>query len=256
MGRTKDRLLDPQQPAVRRYQDVVVGSRSLGALARYELATTLLGPIPGAAGLALRKRFYRGLFAAVGRGTVFGRSLALRHPCQIALGDAVVIDDDGVLDGGSDDEIGIRIGHRVLLARGVNLAAKGGQITIGSDIGMGVYSTIHAGPGSPVSIGDHTVIAPYSYIVSGGQYRTDRTDVPIALQGLESRGGIRIGPNCWLGARATILDGVTVGRDAIVAAGAVVTKDVPSFAIVGGVPARILRVRSPAEAAKDQPCHA
>lgn len=256
MGRTMDRVLNAEEPPMRRYQDVIVGSRGLGALLSYEFLTTLLGPLPGAVGLALRKRFYRRLFASIGRGVVFGRGLAVRHPGQISLGDHVAVDDYGVLDGSSTDELGLRIGDRVLLARGVVLAAKGGQITLGSDIGMGVYSIIHAGPGSPVSIGDRTVIAPYAYIVSGGQYRTDRTDIPIALQGLESRGGIRIGPNCWLGARATVLDGVTIGRDAIIAAGAVVTKDVPDFAIVGGVPARILRIRTPTDSMKDAPCPA
>lgn len=54
---------------------------------------------------------------------------------------------------------------------------------------------------------------------------------------------IKIGHDVWIGARVTILDGITIGNGAIIAAGAVVTKDVPSYAIVGGVPARIIRYR-------------
>lgn len=54
---------------------------------------------------------------------------------------------------------------------------------------------------------------------------------------------IKIGNDVWIGARAIILDGVTIGDGAIVAAGAVVTKDVPDYAVVGGVPAKILRYR-------------
>lgn len=54
---------------------------------------------------------------------------------------------------------------------------------------------------------------------------------------------IKIGNDVWIGARAIILDGVTIGDGAIVAAGAVVTKDVPDYAVVGGVPAKVLRYR-------------
>lgn len=54
---------------------------------------------------------------------------------------------------------------------------------------------------------------------------------------------VRIGNDVWIGARAIILDGVTIGDGAIIAAGAVVTKDVPNYAIVGGVPAKVLRYR-------------
>lgn len=54
---------------------------------------------------------------------------------------------------------------------------------------------------------------------------------------------IKIGNDVWIGARAIILDGVAIGDGAIVGAGAVVTRDVPSYAVVGGVPARVLRYR-------------
>lgn len=52
---------------------------------------------------------------------------------------------------------------------------------------------------------------------------------------------VKIGKNVWVGAHATILPGVTVGDNAVIAAGAVVTKDVPAFAVVGGVPAKIIK---------------
>lgn len=59
----------------------------------------------------------------------------------------------------------------------------------------------------------------------------------------EKRISVKIGNDAWIGARATILEGVTIGDGAIVAAGAIVTKDIPPYAIVGGVPAKIIRYR-------------
>jgi len=72
-----------------------------------------------------------------------------------------------------------------------------------------------------------------------------RTDVPIDAQGV-TRQGIVIEDDCWLGGGATILAGVRVGRGAVVAAGAIVTRDVPPYAIVAGVPARVVRMRGEA----------
>ena len=57
------------------------------------------------------------------------------------------------------------------------------------------------------------------------------------------KGGIIIGDDVWIGYRATILDGVTIGQGAVVAAGAVVTKNVPPYAVVAGIPARVVRKR-------------
>jgi acetyltransferase-like isoleucine patch superfamily enzyme len=70
----------------------------------------------------------------------------------------------------------------------------------------------------------------------------DRTDIPMRLQGVD-RKFIRIEDDVWLGTNSVILAGVTVGRGAIVSAGSVVTKDVPQYAIVGGVPAKVIRMR-------------
>ena len=65
---------------------------------------------------------------------------------------------------------------------------------------------------------------------------------PIRLQGV-SRQGIHIGPNCWVGAKVTVLDGVTIGEGSVVAAGAVVTKDIPPYSIAAGVPAKVIKRR-------------
>lgn len=92
-----------------------------------------------------------------------------------------------------------------------------------------------------VTICDHVVIGPEVMLVTstheygGPEHRAGRlTGAPIVLE-----------PGAWLGARCTILPGVTVGRGAVVAAGAVVHRDVPPNTLVGGVPARVLRELPP-----------
>jgi acetyltransferase-like isoleucine patch superfamily enzyme len=71
-----------------------------------------------------------------------------------------------------------------------------------------------------------------------------RVDIAIKAQGV-TRAGIVIEHDCWLGANCSILAGVRIGQGSIVATGAVVTRDVPPYSIVGGVPARIIKSRLP-----------
>ena len=74
-------------------------------------------------------------------------------------------------------------------------------------------------------------------------HRFDRTDIPMMEQGFEEERPVYIGNDVWIGDRALILPGVHVGDGSIIAAGAVVTKDVPPHSIVAGVPARKIRER-------------
>jgi acetyltransferase-like isoleucine patch superfamily enzyme len=101
---------------------------------------------------------------------------------------------------------------------------------------------ISAVAGNIIEIGDDVLIAPNTYI-GGVSYKFERTDIPISHQGKAPQGGIRIGENCWLGARVLVLDGVNIGHDSILAAGAVVTQDIPPFSIAMGVPAKVTKSR-------------
>jgi len=97
------------------------------------------------------------------------------------------------------------------------------------------------GSNESIEIGDDVLIAG-SVNIRDSNHLFDRTDIPIVAQGIRSA-PVRIGDGAWLAQGASILQGVTVGDHAIVAAGAVVNRDVPRGAIVGGVPARVLRMR-------------
>ena len=95
------------------------------------------------------------------------------------------------------------------------------------------------GGGGGVEIGDDTIIGSY-FSCHPESHVFDNPSIPIRLQGL-SRQGIRIGKGCWIGSEVTILDGVEIGDNSVVAAGAVVTKSFPENSIIGGVPARLIR---------------
>ena len=74
-------------------------------------------------------------------------------------------------------------------------------------------------------------------------HRFDRTDIPMMEQGFEEERPVYIGNDVWIGDRVLILPGVHIGDGSIIAAGAVVTKDVPLYSIAAGVPARKIRDR-------------
>ncbi|GAB5495358.1 MAG: hypothetical protein Phyf2KO_04380 [Phycisphaerales bacterium] len=242
MGAIKDSVVSSKGSALRKYQDAIVGTRSKGFLVRYELSTLLLMGVPGALGLLLRQKLCKGLFASCGKKPAFGSDLAFRHPRRIRIGDGVVVDDGCCFDANSDSDIGVDIGSRTMFGRGTRLSSKLGTITIGDDCGFGAGVTVHSSVGGSVTLGNKCIIAGHAYI-GGGQYHTESTEVAIVDQGHITNQHLVIGDGCWIGAGAVVVNGITIGNDAIIAAGAVVTKDVPPFAVVAGVPARVIKMR-------------
>lgn len=108
------------------------------------------------------------------------------------------------------------------------------NISIGDDVmfNRGATVTAHA----PIEIGDDCLIGPGA-VLHNGDHRFDQVDVPIRRQGLSSA-PIVLEDDVWVGANAIVLGGVRVGRGSVVAGGSVVTRDVPPFTIVAGVPAK------------------
>jgi len=118
-----------------------------------------------------------------------------------------------------------------------------GHALVRGDVEFGAHSTVnpYAMISGKVRCGDGVRIASHVSIV-GFNHGFDDPTVPIHAQKHETL-GITIEDDVWIGANAVVLDGVTIGKGAVVAAGAVVSKDVPSMAIVGGVPAKVVRYR-------------
>lgn len=233
-------LSDPKISALRKYQELVIGSSSLLALLKYEILTSIAAPLPGALGYVLRKRVFRSLFGSIGRNVVFGRSLTLRHPQKVSLGHNVVIDDYAVLDAKGQKNKGIALGNNVIIGRNTVLSCKNGDIKVGENTNIAMNCFIQSA--KEVRIGSNVLLAAYCYVIGGGDHESGRTDIPIIAQGQVVK-GITIEDNCWLGAGVKIQDGVRIGRDSIIGSGAVVTKDVPAFSVATGVPARVVKER-------------
>ena len=114
------------------------------------------------------------------------------------------------------------------------------SLVIGHDCYVGHGSTLAVS--QAVTIGDDALVGDLVSI-RDHDHCFDDIDTPVRMQGLVSS-PIVIGRNVWIGAKATITRGVTIGNNVIVTANAVVTKDVPNNAVVGGVPARVIRYRA------------
>jgi galactoside O-acetyltransferase len=229
--------------ALTKYQDVMVGSRSLFSLLYYELCM-LLAPIPGALGMVLRKIFWPRLFGACGRGCMFASGIVLRQPGRIRLGRAVVISEGCVLDGRHGSEpVAITLGDNVILSNMVMLSCKNGTIRIGDNCGLNAQTIVQSTNTCPVTIGRDCVIGQHCFVIGGGNYNIDRLDVLIREQGIQDDGGVQIGDDVWLGGNVSVLGGVSMGRGSVAGAGAVLTRSVADYTVSLGVPARVVKTR-------------
>ncbi len=112
------------------------------------------------------------------------------------------------------------------------------SVELGDRSGLGIECRISG----KVIIGNDVMMGPRVCCFTAN-HAFDRTDIPMDQQGFSPEKPIVIEDDVWIGANCTLLSGVHVGTGAIVAAGAVVTKDVPPYAIVGGNPAKVIKYR-------------
>ena len=229
--------------ALKKYQQVIVGRSSLSSFLYFEFCNWLSG-MPGAVGLFLRKQFWPRLFASCGKDVLFSSQVILRHPHRIHLGDNVIISERCILDARTEnsDKV-ITIGDNVILSNDVALTCKGGHINIGDEVGIGTQTIMQATYGCRINIGRDTMIGPRCYFVAGGSYITDRTDIPMRLQGIQTEWGIDIEEDVWFGANVTVLSDIQIGRGSIIGAAAVVTKSVEPMSVCVGNPAKVIKTR-------------
>lgn len=126
-------------------------------------------------------------------------------------------------------------GKKVNIEKGALFSAR---TSLGDYSGIGINARING----TCTIGDYVMMGT-DVVVITRNHSFERTDIPMMHQGFEEEKPVVIGNDVWIGDRAIILSGVNVGDGAIIAAGAVVTHDVPPYTIVAGIPARVIKER-------------
>ena len=220
------------------------GERSDAKLGEWDALGVLLrvaGSVARGALLRVRVRHCKGV-VLVGMGA---RIDGAQH---LTLGRGVKIEEFAEVQCRSTR--GVVLGDRVTIGRSVSIRPSsyygheaGEGLTVGAGSAIGALSWIgasgHVSIGVDVLIGPRVTILPENHLF-------ENVNETIKSQGV-ARARVVIEDDCWIGSGATILAGVRIGRGSIVAAGAVVARDVPPRTIVGGVPARIIKYRCATE---------
>lgn len=188
-------------------------------------------------GLKLLLLFRLPKYAMFGRGVRLVNFSRIRFGKYLKLGKHVTLNALG--------RNGIFLGNNVSIGDFSKVVVSttfnniGSHISIGNNVGMGEFA--YLGGAGGLEIGDDCIIGQY-FSCHPENHNYSGTDTLIRFQGV-SRKGIKIGSNCWIGSKVSILDGVTIGNGCVIAAGAVVTGSFPDNSIIGGVPARLLKMR-------------
>lgn len=177
------------------------------------------------------------------RPVFMGARVSMRKRANISFGRFVAIGNDSSLDARSRMPMQLADGSK--LGKFVTVTGTSQLSKVGLGFRLGRFSAVgdfaHVGCAGGVFIGENVIIGPFVSFHSQEHVTTD-LDHPIRSQGtLESP--IHIGENVWIGAKATILAGVRVGAGSIVAAGSVVRDSFPDNSVIGGVPAKLIKVR-------------
>lgn len=192
----------------------------------------------------LRGLIYRVRFHKSAGIVLIGRRVRIFHARHLSVGRGFIAEDDCEI--GCLSKRGITFGDKVTVGKFSLIRPTnyyGGELGEGLEVGngsnIGPYSYI--GCSGFINIGDNVMISPRVSIYAENHNFAD-PDSPMKGQGV-TRGKVNIEDDCWIASHVVILADVTIGRGSVVAAGSVVTKDVPRYSIVAGVPARVVATR-------------
>lgn len=171
-----------------------------------------------------------------------GKNCVILNKKNIVFGKNVTIESHTTIDGYSKNKIvfgdGVKIGSFSRLLSTSHFATYGVGLKIGNHSAVGDFT--HFGAPGGIEIGNDVIMGSYVSFHSENHNFLDKSKL-IRAQGVNSK-GIKIGNNVWVGAKVTFLDGCQIGDNSVVAAGAVVNGVFPNDAVIGGVPAKILKM--------------
>jgi acetyltransferase-like isoleucine patch superfamily enzyme len=199
----------------------------------------LFGWVPTIVGVGLRAVFYRLILQMNGFAAIESH-VRLRFTDNIRLDHGSYIDEGVYIHA---CPAGVEIGANTLVMHGAILHVYNFRglphsgIKIGRDSLIGEYSVIRGQGG--VTIGDRVYTSPMTQLIAVNHVFDD-PQRPFVEQGITAQ-GIVVEDDVWLGSNVVVTDGVRIGKGAVVAASAVVTRDVPAHTVVAGVPARVIR---------------
>jgi acetyltransferase-like isoleucine patch superfamily enzyme len=189
----------------------------------------------------------RGFLTPCKHGNFFFRDkgTVMKAKSKIFLGDGVSIGRNCFIDANSKE--GIRLGNQVSIGKNTTIECSGSLLNLGIGLNVGDGSGLGThgffGCAGGIVIGQNSIFGNFVSLHSENHNFKD-ISIPIKLQGV-NRCGIKIGNNCWIGAKATILDGVTIEDGCIIGAGSVVTKGIYTMnGIYAGVPAKLIKMRN------------
>jgi len=193
---------------------------------------------------AIRGLLFVKPFLKKSKGIIFAsRGSKIQFGHKIKVGSGFNLMEYATLNALSYD--GVEIGNNFTLGKyaviectGV-LRNVGNSLKIGNNVGINHYCFI--GVRGNITIGDNVIFGPRVNVFSENHI-FNSLDVPIKNQGVEKKDTI-IGNDVWIGASVSIMPGVKIGNGCVIAAGSVVTKDVPDFSVIAGMPAKIIKNR-------------
>lgn len=171
--------------------------------------------LPGRTGLAVRRWYWSNKFCKSSTYSLFA-GCTITSPERISIGRNVVISQNCCL-----------------------YAHNNGLIKIGDKVSFNNRVILNAADGGEIFIGNDVIIGP-NVVIRACNHQYFKKDVPINKQG-HIVGKIIIKDDVWIGANVVILAEITIGKGAIIGAGAVVDKDIPPYALAGGVPAKVIK---------------
>ena len=193
--------------------------------------------------------FIRGLFMRLriksAKGLLLvGKKVRIFYPNNLQVGYNTIIEDGAEINCLSQQ--GIKLGNRVTIGKYAIIRPSniyGGPIgeglTMGDNSNIGPYNYI--GCSGKITIGNNVMLAPRVSIYAENHV-FDHPEILIRDQGVEKKEVI-IEDDCWIAANSILLAGVTIGKGSVVAAGSVVTENVPPYSVVAGVPAKWIKSR-------------